>query len=153
VLGLLPLTLVAVLQVAGGARVPDDGRAWALGVVGPPLLAGLASGGAGLAWVAFEIGALYLAALVAGYAWIVWIWPFSSGRYGAWPADQRRYHWFAASLQGLLVVPGAVSCGLFAVVLVAGADRSPWQLAGYAVAWAGLTSHEIRWMKVASPLH
>ncbi len=51
------------------------------------------------------------------------------------------------------MLPGAVSLGLFAVVLSAGAERSPWQLAGYGVAWIGLTLHEIRWMKVASPLH
>lgn len=150
VVGLLPLTLVAWMQLAGGANVPLDLRGWALGFVAPVLVAVLASGGAGVGWVAFELGALYLAAFLAAYAWIVWVRPFRAGRYAAWPASERRFYWLAAALQGFFLVPGAVSLGIFAVVLAAGAEHSAWALAGYAAAWVGLTSHEVRWMNAAA---
>lgn len=147
VVGLLPLTLVAWMQVAGGASVPLGLRGWALGLVAPVLVAAIASGGAGVAWVAFEIGALYLAAILAAYFWIVWVRPFRTGRFGSLPRSERRFYWLAAALQGFFLVPGAVSLGLFGVVLAAGAERSAWAIAAYAVAWFGLASHEVRWMK------
>ena len=150
VVGLIPMTLVGFMQLAGGASVPLDLRGWALGLVAPVVVGVLASGAAGLGWVAFEIGALYLAALLTAYAWIVWVRPFRSGRYRAMPASERRFYVGAAALQGLLLVPGAVALGVFGIVLVAGADRSVWALSAYAVAWIGLTSHEIRWMNAAA---